>query len=97
MSNRLLYLPADGFISFINDLENDVKFVIKIIDQPTIVYIKTKDDKIHVSFSTFIDDFAKFMEFPGRVYRSNERQIILDKCTWRKWSIYAKRLDIKMK
>ena len=75
-------MPADDFTSFINDLENHEnaqKFDIKIIDQPTIVYIETKDNKIHVSFSTFIDDFAKYMEFQGRVYRSNERQIIMDK------------------
>ena len=58
MSTRIWYLAADDFTSFINDLENDInakKFDIKIIDQPTIVYIQI--DKIHVGFSTFIDDF----------------------------------------
>ena len=60
MSTRIWYLPADDFTSFINDLENDAnakQFDIKIIDQATIVYIQTKEDKIHVGFSTFIDDF----------------------------------------
>ena len=83
----LWYLPGDDFTSFINDLENDAnakKFDIKIIDQPTIVYIQTKEDKIHVGFSTFIDDFPKFMEFPGRVYNSKERQIIMDKVNMEK-------------
>ena len=79
MSTPIWYLPANDFTSFINDLENDDKFDIKIIAQPTIVYRETKDDKIHVNFSTFIDEFAKLIEFPGRVYRSNERQIIMDK------------------
>ena len=77
MSTRIWYLPADDFTSFINDLENDAnakQFDIKIIDQATIVYIQTKEDKIHVGFSTFIDDFPKFMEFPGRVYNSKERK-----------------------
>ena len=58
MSTRIWYLPADDFTSFINDLENDAnakQFDIKIIDQATIVYIQTKEDKIHVGFSTFID------------------------------------------
>ena len=39
MSTRIWYLPTDNFTSFINDLENDVKFDIKIVEQPTIVYI----------------------------------------------------------
>ena len=82
MSTRIWYLPNENFNEFITDLEKDVnyeKFDIKIIDQPTIVYIQTKEDKIHIGFSTFIDNFAKFMVFPGRVYNANERQIILDK------------------
>ena len=82
MSTRIWYLPADDFTSFINDLENDAnakQFDIKIIDQATIVYIQTKEDKIHVGFSTFIDDFEKFMIITGRKYNSKERQIIMDK------------------
>ena len=82
MSTRIWYLPNDDFNEFITDLEKDVnyeKFDIKIIDQPIIVYIQTKEDKIHVGFSTFIDDFPKFMVFPVRVYNSKERQIVMDK------------------
>ena len=30
-------------------------------------------------FLSFIDDFPKFMVFPGRVYNSNERKIIMAK------------------
>ena len=75
-----MVFPADDFTSFINENhENSQKFDIKIIDQPTIAYIQKKEDKIHVGFSTFIDDIVNFMVFPGRVYNSNERQIIMDK------------------
>ena len=84
MSTGIWYLPADDFTSFINDLENDAnakQFDIKIIDQATIVYIQTKEDKIHVGFSTFIDDFEKFMIFAGRKYNSKERQINMDKAS----------------
>ena len=75
---RIWYLHADDFTSFINYLDNDAvakKFDIKIIDQPTIVYIPTKEDKIKIGFSTFIDDFEKFMVFPGRKYNSNRGKL----------------------
>ena len=52
MSTRIWYLPIDDFNAFITELGNDVnaeKFDIKIIDQQAIVYIQTKEDKIHVS------------------------------------------------
>ena len=81
-SNKIWTIPIIDFTSFINDLkneENTLKFDITIIDSPTIVYIETKDDKIYVNFSTFINDFAKFMEFPRRVYNSSERLIKMDK------------------
>ena len=45
MSTRIWYLPINDFNAFISELENDVnaeKFDIKIIDQPTIVYIEPK-------------------------------------------------------
>ena len=87
MSTRIWYLPIEDFNAFITDLENDVnyeKFDIKIIDQPAIVYIESKDTKIHVGFSTFIADFPKLMVFQGRVYNSNERKILWTKNTWRK-------------
>ena len=61
VSTSIWCIPIDDFTSFIAELENDaneIKFDSKIIiDQPTIAYIETKDAKIHVSFSRFIDDF----------------------------------------
>ena len=53
MSTRKWYLPIDDFNAFFSELENDVnyeRFDIKIIDQPTIVYIESKGTKIHVRF-----------------------------------------------
>ena len=46
MCTRIWHLPIDDFNLFINELENVInaeKFDNKIIDQPTIVYIETKD------------------------------------------------------
>ena len=100
MSTRIWYLPIEDFNAFITDLENDVnaeKFDIKIIDQPTIVYIESKDTEIHVSISSFINDFLKLMVFPCRVYNSNERKIILDKEHLEKVINILKRLAMELK
>ena len=77
-SNKTWYLPMTNFTSFINQL-NDKEFDIDITDYPPIVYIEPKDDKIYVYFSTFVHDFAKFMQLSGLIYNQDERKIILDK------------------
>ena len=43
------------------------------------VFIKTLADRIEIKFSKFIEEFKKYLEFPGRRYNSTERKISMPK------------------
>ena len=60
-----------------NKLSTDPEFEFKNEDLKPVVFIKPIGDKISVKFSQFIEEFKKYMEFSGRFYNPQERNIIM--------------------
>ena len=70
---------------------------IKIIDQPTVIILKQKITKPKLVFRHLLMTLQNLWNFQEEYTTQMSVKELRIKSTWRKWSIYAKKLDINMK